>query len=162
MDVNEARDIANAALAGLAAEASEGLQLDDDGVCRLVFERGGNMYFILDAAAADLIVWSPAGVLPPEPQQQATVLRELMQANLFWGGTNGATLSLASDGETVILQRRVALHGLTGDELGFFVEQMLDDAVTFNHGLALSGALPDSAAAEPEIERPHLSGAIRG
>ena len=162
MDVNEARDIANAALAGLTADVADDLKLDDDGVCRLVFERGGNMYFILDAASADLIVWSPAGVLPAESSQQATVLRELMQANLFWGGTNGATLSLATDGETVVLQRRVPLYGLTGDELSFFVEQMLDAAVTFNHGLALSGELPDRAAAEPETERPHLSGAIRG
>jgi len=161
MDVTEARAIANAALAGLTADAAEDMKLDDDGVCRLVFERGGNMYFILDAASADLIVWSPAGILPPEPPQQASVLRQLMQANLFWGGTHGATLSLASDGETVILQRRVSLYGLTGDELGFFVEQMLEDAITFNHGLALSVALPDGTA-EPEIERPHLSGAIRG
>jgi hypothetical protein len=161
MDATEAREIANAALAGLTAEGSEGLKLDDDGVCRLVFEHGGNTYFILDAASADLIVWSPAGILPPEPQQQATVLRELMQANLFWGGTHGATLSLASDGETVILQRRVSLHGLTGDELSFFIEQTLEDATTFNHGLALSAALPDRAAVA-EAERPHLSGAIRG
>lgn len=161
MDPIEARDVANAALAGLAAEAGEGLKLDDDGVCRLVFERGGNMYFILDAASADLIVWSPAGLLPSEPQLQANVLRELMQANLFWGGTHGATLSLASDGETVILQRRVSLFGLTGDELGFLVEQMLDDATTFNHGLALSAELPEGAA-DPSVERPHLSGAIRG
>jgi hypothetical protein len=161
MDVTEARDIANAALAGLTADVAEGLTLDDQGVCRLVFERGGNMYFILDAASADLIVWSPAGILPPEPQQQAGVLRELMQANLFWGGAHGATLSLASDGETVILQRRVSLYGLTGDELSFFIEQMLEDAMTFNHGLALSAALPDSAP-PAEAERPHLSGAIRG
>jgi hypothetical protein len=161
MDVTEAREVANAALAGLTAEPAEDLKLDGDGVCRLVFERGGNMYFILDAAAADLIVWSPAGVLPPEPPQQAEVLRQLMQANLFWGGAHGATLSLASDGETVILARRVPLHGLTGDELGFFVEQMLEDATTFNHGLALSAALPESAA-EAIVERPPLSGAIRG
>lgn len=161
MDVNEAREIANAALAGLTADAVEDLRLDDDGVCRLVFERGGNMYFVLDAASADLIVWSPAGLLPPEPAQQATVLRQLMQANLFWGGANGATLSLATDDETVILQRRVSLYGLTGDELSFYVEQMLEDATTFNHGLAASVALPESAPAA-EVERPHLPGAIRG
>jgi hypothetical protein len=161
MDVAEARGIANAALAGLTADAAEDLKLDDDGVCRLVFERGGNMYFILDAASSDLIVWSPAGVLPPEPPQQAAVLRDLMQANLFWGGTHGATLSLASDGETVILQRRVSLFGLTGDELSFFVEQMLEDAITFNHGLALSAAVPERAAVA-ETERPPLPGAIRG
>src|SRR5262245_57439501 len=93
MDVTEARDIANAALAGLTADVAEDLKLDDQGVCRLVFNDGGNIYAVLDAASADLIVWSPAGILPPEPPQQAEVLRRLMQANLFWGGTHGATLS---------------------------------------------------------------------
>ena len=34
MDVNEARDTANAALAGLTADVAEGLTLDDEGVCR--------------------------------------------------------------------------------------------------------------------------------
>ena len=161
MDVNEAREIANAALAGMAAEASEGLRLDDDGVCRLVFERGGTMYFILDAAAADLIVWSPAGILPSEPPRQTEALRQLMQANLFWGDTNGATLSLASDGETVILARRVSLYGLTGDELGYFAERMLEDATAFNHGLALSAAQPEGLAetSAPQIHHPH---SIRG
>ena len=161
MDVTEARDIANAALAGLSPEAGNAIQLDDDGVCRLVFDGGGNMYFILDPGSADLIVWSPAGLLPGEPAQQATVLRQLMQANLFWGGTHGATLSLATDGETVILARRVSLYGLTGDELLFFVDQTLEDATTLNQTLALSAALPERAA-EAVIERPPLTGAIRG
>jgi hypothetical protein len=161
MDATEARKLADEALAGLSLDTNEDLRLDEDGVCRLVFERGGNMYFILDAASADLVVWLPAGILPPEPPQAATVLRQLMQANLFWGGTNGATLSLASDGETVILQRRVPLHGLGGEELAFFVEQMLEDATNFNHGLALSAELPESTA-EVQVERPNLSGAIRG
>jgi hypothetical protein len=160
MDAREARDIANAALAELGPEAGDALRLDEDGICRLVFEHGGNIYFILDAPSADLIVWSPAGVLPPAPQQ-AGVLRQLMQANLFWGGTNGATLSLASDGETVILARRVSLYGLSGDELGFIVEQTLEDATTFNLGLAASPALPEDAAPAP-VGRPHLAGAIRG
>ena len=161
MDATEARRVADQALADLSAEGGDAVRLDEDGVCRLVFENGGNMYFVLDAASADLVVWLPAGILPPEPPQAATVLRQLMQANLFWGGTNGATLSLASDGETVILQRRVPLHGLTGEELAFFVEQMLEDATNFNHGLALSAELPEDTA-EAQVERPDLSGAIRG
>jgi hypothetical protein len=161
MDVTEARDLANAALAGLSPEAGNAIQLDEDGVCRLVFDGGGNMYFILDALAADLIVWSPAGILPTEPVQQAAALRQLMQANLFWGGTHGATLSLATDGETVILARRVSLYGLTGDELLFFVDQTLEDATSLNQSLALSDALPERAAAAAN-ERPNLSGAIRG
>jgi uncharacterized protein (DUF58 family) len=161
MDVAEARGIADEALAGLSPDGGDAVRLDDDGVCRLVFENGGNMYFILDAASAALVVWLPAGILPAEPAQAATVLRQLMQANLFWGGTNGATLSLAADGETVILQRRVPLYGLDGEELAFFVEQMLEDATNFNQGLALSAELPDGTT-EVQVERPNLSGAIRG
>jgi hypothetical protein len=158
MDVTEARDIANAALAGLTDVPPEDLKLDDDGVCRLVFDGGGNVYVVLDAASADLIVWSPAGIVRPE--ERATALPTLMQANLFWGGTNGATLALAPDAETVILQRRVPLHGLRSEELSGAIEQTLQDATSFNEALAVSAVLPDEPAASA-AERPHHQ-AIRG
>jgi len=158
MDETEARDVANAALAGLTADVAEGLRLDDEGVCRLVFD-GTSVYVVLDIASTDLVVWAPAGVLPAEGQ--AEILRQLMQANLFWGGAHGGTLSLAPDGETVILARRVPLHGLQASELSFAVEQTLDDATTFNKALAFSGALPTPAAQEAGGSPAHAS-MIRG
>jgi Tir chaperone protein (CesT) family len=158
MDVAEAREIANAALAGLAPDAGEELGLDEEGVCRLVFDGGGNVYVVLDAASADLIVWSPAGFVPRE--ERATALPTLMQANLFWGGTNGATLALAPDGETVILQRRVPLHGLKSEELGGAIEHTLHDATSFNEALAVSAVLPEEPGATAP-ERPNQN-AIRG
>ena len=159
MDVNEAREIANAALAGLTADVAEDLKLDDEGVCRLVFNDGGNIYVVLDAASADLIVWSPAGIVAAE--DGAAPLRTLLQANLFWGGTNGATLALAPDGETVILQRRVPLHGLQSEELSGAIEQTLQDATSFNQGLAHGAVLAEVETAEAAAARPH-HGAIRG
>jgi Tir chaperone protein (CesT) family len=156
MEEKEAREIANAALAGLTADVAEGLQLDEEGVCRLVFD-DTSLYVVLDIASSDLVLWAPAGVLPPEGQVE--ILRKLMQANLFWGSTHGATLSLAPDGETVILACRVPLHGLKSNELGFAVEQMRNDATTFNEGLAFSGVLADPAAEAPAGDP---SGMIRG
>ncbi len=160
MDVNEARDTANAALAGLTADVAEGLTLDDGGVCRLVFNDGGNIYVVLDAASADLIVWSPAGIVAIE--DGADALRTLLQANLFWGGTNGATLALATDGETVILQRRVPLHGLKSEELSWAIEQTLQDATSFNQGLANGAVLAEVEGAEAGAAQAHPPHAIRG
>lgn len=160
MELAEARDTANAALAGLSANGGDGLQMDDEGVCRLVFDSGANIYVVLDADASDLVVWAPAGMLPPEGQTE--ILRALMQANLFWGGTHGATLSLAPDGETVILARRVPLHGLESTELGWAIEQTLDDATTYNKGLAFSGVLAEEPDEAPAFNPRDLSSMIRG
>ena len=160
MDPNVAREVANNALSGLSHDSAGGLQLDDDGVCRLVFDSGTNIYLVLDAAASDLVVWAPAGILPSEGQ--AEILRTLMQANLFWGGTHGGTLSLAPDGETVILARRVPLYGLETDELSWAIEQTLEDAASFNQGLAFSNLLGDTPAAGASIDPRGMAGMIRG
>jgi hypothetical protein len=160
MEPNVAREVANNALAGLSQEASGVLQLDDDGICRLVFDSGTNIYVVLDAASSDLVVWAPAGILPPEGQ--AEILRTLMQANLFWGGTHGGTLSLAPDGETVILARRVPLHGLETDELSWAIEQTLADAASFNQGLAFSSLLSDAPVTAPSFDPRDMAGMIRG
>ncbi len=128
---------------------------------RLVFDSVLNIYVVLDAASSDLVVWALAGNLPPEGQ--AEILRALMQANLFWGGTHGGTLSLAPDGETVILARRVPLHGLETDELSWAIEQTLDDAASFNQGLAFSSLLRRGTGRGAILSDPRdMAGMIRG
>ena len=158
MELHIAREAADKVLAGLSQTNSEGLRLDEDGVCRLVFESGGNVYVVLDAASDDLVVWTPAGVLPPEGQ--AEILRGLMRANLFWAGTNGATLSLAPDDETVVLARRVPLPGLDSEHLSGVIEQTVDDAAHFNVGLAFSSE--PTEAETPEFDPRDTLGMIRG
>src|SRR5947209_19000204 len=68
-----------------------GLATEDNGVCILAFDNT-RVNLLADPTTDHLVAWSNLGTLKAERAEK--ILRSLMQANLFWHGTHGATLGL--------------------------------------------------------------------
>jgi hypothetical protein len=103
------------------------------------------------------VVWSTIAALPTD-KAEAT-LRALMQANLFWTGTQGATLGLMPDSDNVVLAIRRPVGGVDGEGLRDLVELMVERV----EALAPIAAGEASTASGPQDDpAPSLVSAIRG
>lgn len=89
------------------------LQPDADGICQLVFDER----FVVNIGWNDPhVVWfAPVGFVAPE--HRGEMLAALMQGNLFWRETGGATLSLSQDASTVVLAYQAPAHTLTQEDV---------------------------------------------
>jgi hypothetical protein len=101
-----------------------GLATEDNGVCVLVFDRRTRLYLLVDHTTETLVVWSTIAALPADKAEPT--LRALMQANLFWTGTQGATLGLMPDSDNVVLAIRRPVDGVDGEGLRDLIELMVE------------------------------------
>lgn len=100
--------------ASVIAELAEliglpGLALDEQGYCCLTFDQSIVVNVEHDPDSGDLLLYSWLG--RPGRDREA-VLADLLEANFFWQGTGGGTLSLERATGGVVLLDRVALAGL--------------------------------------------------
>ena len=133
-----------------------GLATEDNGVCVLVLDGRTNLYLLVDHTTENLVMWSTIATLPTGKAEPA--LRALMQANLFWTGTQGATLGLMPDSDNVVLAIRQPVVGVDADGLRDLIELMLGRIE------ALAPVAAGQAALAPENERTTtaFTSAIRG
>jgi hypothetical protein len=103
-----------------------GLATEENGVCVLVFDGRTRLYLLVDHTTETLVVWSTIAALPTD-KAEAT-LRALMQANLFWTGTQGATLGLMPDSDNVVLAIRRPVDGVDSEGLRDLIELMVERA----------------------------------
>jgi hypothetical protein len=101
-----------------------GLATEDNGVCVLVFDGRTRLYLLVDHTTETLVVWSTIAALPADKAEPT--LRALMQANLFWTGTQGATLGLMPDSDNVVLAIRRPVDGVDGEGLRDLIELMVE------------------------------------
>lgn len=158
MDSGEAR----AKLDGLlkqfgAITGVNGLATEDNGVCVLAFDGRTRLYLLVDHTTGHLLVWSTIGTLPADKAEQA--LHNLMRANLFWLGTQGATLGLMPDSDNVVLAIRRPVDAVDGDGLRGLIELMVERAEAL--APVAAGEEPASAEGERPAATPFPS-AIRG
>ncbi len=90
------------------------LQPDADGICQVTFD---DRFVVNVGWQEPFAVWfAPVGAVAPAGRAQ--VLALLLQANLFWRETGGATLALSPDGETVVLAYRAPVADLSQEDIG--------------------------------------------
>lgn len=90
------------------------LQPDADGICQITFD--GRFIVNVGWREPHVVWFAPVGALGTSGRSQA--LSALLQANLFWRETGGATLALSTDGETVILAYQAPMAGLSQADIG--------------------------------------------
>jgi hypothetical protein len=156
MDSSEARAKLDELLKAFGtATGVPNLATEDNGACILVFDQRTRINLLVDHTTENLVVWSTLGALPGDKPE--TVLRRLMKANLFWIGTQGATLGLMPESDDVVLAIRRPVAGVDGQGLADLVELMVERAETLAATVA-----GDEPPAEGKLPGSTLASAIRG
>lgn len=134
-----------------------GLATEENGVCLLVFDGRTRINLLADPTTDHLVVWSTLGALPAD-KAEAT-LRALMRANLFWTGTQGATLGLMPDSDNVVLAIRRPLDSVDVAALRDLIELMVErvEALT----ATLAGEVVPAGGGIERVEV-NFASAIRG
>jgi hypothetical protein len=133
-----------------------GLATEDNGVCQLVFDGRTRVNLLADGESNHLISWSDLGTL--NPGRAEGTLRSLLQANLFWHGTHGATVGLMPEGDMAVLALRRPMEGLDGTGLREVVELMVETVPVLARIVA--GEAEEAESAAPPL--PSYLTAIRG
>src|SRR6516165_10233600 len=127
----------------------DALSLDDGGTCTLRFDETV-LTLELDEGEDRLVLHAGLGPLPAEGQ--AELLARLLEGNLFWKDTHGATLALDRRNARVLLLRAVPLDAPPAGFPGL-VERFVDAAEAWREVIATAcGAVPGPAADTPFID----------
>jgi|1186.fasta_scaffold392724_2 hypothetical protein len=157
MDSSEARAKLDELLKAFgAATGLPGLATEDNGVCILVIDGRTNLYLLVDHSTETLVVWSTIATLPAGKAEP--ILRALMHANLFWTGTQGATLGLMPESDDIVLAIRRPVVSVDADGLRDLIELMIERI----EALAPVAAGQSAAIAETEHTPTAFTSAIRG
>ncbi len=131
------------------------LRAEEDGVCLLVFDQRTDVYLLVDHRSGDLLAWSNLGALPQQGAEP--VLRSLMEANLFWNGTEGGSLGLVRETDSIVLAMRRPVENLGVEGLRALIETLVERAESL--APVLSGEAGTAADVPSSIP---LSAVIRG
>ena len=93
---------------------------EEDDTCILQLDDKIQVNITLNSTNDTIILHHLIGTLPES--NRSKIVEQLLQANLFWSGTNGATISMESDTGLVIIARALAIYTsdgklLTGEAL---------------------------------------------
>lgn len=94
---------------------------EEDNTCSLEFDEHLMIHLTFDQEKQELILHSLVGQLPEKDHTK--MLEELLEANLFWAGTRGGTISLERESHQVIIARALSIYNsegtlLSGEVLG--------------------------------------------
>lgn len=103
----------------------DGLSLDDQGYCCLRFD-DLDTHLQYDQESDHLVVFARLGKL--EEEAKADGCAWMMAANLFWAGTNGATLALQPSVNLVFIQAKVLVQGLESERFQSWMEAFVGAA----------------------------------
>lgn len=101
------------------------MKLGEDGTCALQFDGTLTVYIAHLEAERNLTLFCYLG--QPEGDR-AALFQRLLEANFFWSGAAGATLSLERESGGVVLMDRVATHGLHLPEFMAVLERFVNAA----------------------------------
>jgi hypothetical protein len=153
----EPRQRLDALLAAFGEETGlKGLATEENGVCILVFDGRLHINLLADPNTDQLLAWSNLGEIPADRVEPT--LRKLMQANLFWNGTDGATLGLMPDANDIVLAIRRPMASVDLAGLRDVIELMLNRVQAL--GPVVAGATPPAALGTAAAPIGHA--AIRG
>ena len=102
-----------------------GMAADEEGYLGLTFD-GVETHLQYDADADEVVVFTR--LVEVDVERAAEIYGMLLGANMFWQGTNGATLSVEPDSGMAFLAERRPLPGLTVEALNDWLEPFLATA----------------------------------
>ena len=113
------RETANTLLEEFSRQQEiEPLQLDDANYCALASADDHVVHLRFDEGQGTFIAFGSIGTLS---EDEEVALREL-RANLMWQDTQGATITLAPESDTVLLQQMWLPEQATADKLDAFLQ----------------------------------------
>lgn len=118
------------------------LEFDEDQNCRLVYN--DNVYLSISFDPEhDAIVLST--YVAPFPERNAnSVLKALLEANYFWLGTNGATLSIDSESSRIAMMTQIKVENLDVSEFHLFIQAFVDSTEAWSEMIRSLEAGEDS------------------
>ncbi|WP_081452580.1 type III secretion system chaperone [Verrucomicrobium spinosum] len=127
-----------------------GLQFDDQGCARLVFDGSVTLNLEHEPSSSKLQIYSVLGKVPVENKEH--VFQILLEGNLFGAETGGAVLSLDPLEREIVLFRTFEGDGLTGAAFGEAVGSFVDAAEDWTARLANSAQTAPVGRAAPGNE----------
>lgn len=128
-----------------AAIGIDGLTFDEANNCCLVFDGNVVVNIGYEEGARRLLLFAYLGAVPNGGN--AGILAELLEANFFWRGGNGATISIEAGSKAFVLMQAVPLAGLSQRDFQAQLEGFVNATEYWMKRLA-GGA----AAARPKAE----------
>jgi hypothetical protein len=113
------------------------LEFDSNGCARMLFNGQVTVNFECDAITARLDLYSDLGRLPAQGCE--ALYRTLLEANLFGVQTRGATLSVDSRQNQVVLSRTVLVSSLGLSLISQILQDFIDCAGHWQSRLAQGG-----------------------
>jgi hypothetical protein len=107
---------------------------DANGLCTLRFDEKFTVQMQYDANHDRLTFFTRVGQIPAHAKLAA--YEKLLQGNLFWIGTDGATLSVEPQDGTVFLARQLPLDGFSCEVLEQQLKTLVDTAELWAEDLA--------------------------
>lgn len=109
----------------LQEELEEPLQLDEDNYCMLVSADEHVVHIRFDDTQGTFIAFGSIGTLSEDEEVSRREMRALLTANLMWQDTMGATITLAPESDTVLLQQMWLPEQATVEKLGAFLQSFV-------------------------------------
>lgn len=106
-------------------EEIEPLQLDDDNYCVLVSADEHVVHLRFDNTHGTFIAFGSIGTLSDDEEVVQRELRALLAANLMWQDTMGATITLAPESNTVLLQQMWLPEQATVEKFNAFLQSFV-------------------------------------
>lgn len=114
-----------------------GLQFDDQGCARLVFDGAVTLNLEHEPGSSKLQIYSVLGKVPVENKEH--VFQILLEGNLFGAETGGAVLAVDPLEREIVLFRTLEVEGITGAAFAEVVGHFVDAVEDWTGRLATSG-----------------------
>ena len=106
-------------------EELEPMQLDEDNYCLLVSADEHVVHIRFDDEQGTFIVLGSIGTLSEDEEVSRREMRELLTANLMCQDTKGATITLAPETDTVLLQQMWLPEQATVEKFSAFLQSFV-------------------------------------
>jgi hypothetical protein len=113
-------------LDGLAGSGVPGVKVDDEGCCALTFADKITVNLDYDDELDLLTLYCRLGTIAPD--RAATIYPLLLEANVLWAGTGGATLGVIPDDRSVVLAYQERAAAIDGQRFESLLSGLVDAA----------------------------------
>ena len=135
------------------------LRPDERGYCALSFD-DLDAHLQYAGERDELVVFTRLGVLDDE--DRAGIYERMLEANLFWGGTNGGTLGVEPDSGMVFLMMKADLCALDGAAFDDLLERFIAAGERWRQEVAAFAGEGETPPTGEEAPASLPDGLIRG